>query len=81
MVSLTLAMPKDMKKEMDKYSEINWSAVARNAIKERLDWLAEMDKLTAKSKLAMKDALRLGKKVNKAAAKRYKKMMNNAPSD
>jgi hypothetical protein len=73
MVSLTLAVPEDMKKQMDKYSEINWSAVARNAIMKRLDWLAEMDKLTAKSELTDEDTIRLGRKVNKAVAKRYLK--------
>ncbi|MBU1199594.1 MAG: hypothetical protein KKF46_01595 [Nanoarchaeota archaeon] len=78
MVSLTLAVPDNMKKEMDKYDEINWSAVARNAIKQRLDWLVDMDKLTAKSKLTKKDTIQLGRKVNKAVAKRYVKMMNDA---
>jgi hypothetical protein len=66
-------VPEDMKKQMDKYSEINWSAVARNAIMKRLDWLAEMDKLTAKSELTDEDTIRLGRKVNKAVAKRYLK--------
>jgi len=75
MVSLTLAVPEDMKKEMDKFSDINWSAVARNAIKKKLDWLIEMDKLTASSKLTMKDAIRIGRKVRKAAAKRFMKEM------
>ncbi|HJX05997.1 MAG TPA: hypothetical protein VJ461_04750 [Candidatus Nanoarchaeia archaeon] len=81
MVSLTLAVPEDMKKEMDKYSDINWSAVARNAIKRKLDWMIEMDKLTANSKLTEEDAIRIGRKVKKAAAKRFRKMMNDAASD
>lgn len=36
MVSITLSVPKDMKKEMDGFPEINWSAIAREAINKRL---------------------------------------------
>ena len=36
MVSITLSVPKDMKKEMDGFPEINWSAIARESIKKRL---------------------------------------------
>ena len=34
MVNITLAMPEDLKKEMDKFPEINWSALVREAIKQ-----------------------------------------------
>ena len=71
MVSVTLAVPKEMKNEMDHYAVINWSAVARQAIREKLLLLERMDKLLANSKLTEKDALELGRKVNKAVAKRY----------
>jgi len=36
MVSLTLSIPKEMKMEMEKFQEINWSAVAREAIKRKM---------------------------------------------
>ena len=36
MVSITLSVPKDMKNEMDGFPEINWSAIAREAIDRRL---------------------------------------------
>jgi len=36
MVSITLSVPKDTKKEMDGFPEINWSAIAREAINKRL---------------------------------------------
>ena len=35
MVSITLAVSKELKKEMDEFEIINWSAVAREAIKEK----------------------------------------------
>jgi hypothetical protein len=75
MVSLTLAVTPELKKKMEKYSDINWSAVARSAIEERIKWLSEMDELTKNSKLTIKDTVLLGRKVKKAAAKRYIKEM------
>ena len=36
MVSITLSVPEDLKHEMDSFPEINWSAVAREAIKKRI---------------------------------------------
>ena len=73
MVSITLAVSKELKEEMDKHPEFNWSEVARQAIKEKLAILAKMDKLLSKSRLNEKDTLELGRKVNKAAAKRVLK--------
>ena len=37
-----------MKKEMELYPEINWSAVAREAIRRKLQILQEMNKILAK---------------------------------
>ncbi len=73
MVSITLAVPEELKKEMDKFKHINWSSVAREAIKEKIEFLEEMNKLLSKSKLTKEDAIRLGRKVNKAVAERYRK--------
>ena len=72
MASLTLAVPEELKKEMDKFKEINWSAVAREAIKRKVEVLKEMDKLLAKSAVTMEDTIRLSRKVNKAVAERYR---------
>lgn len=71
MVSMTLAIPMEMKSEMEGHPEINWSEVARRAIHDKLVLLDRMDKLLANSKLTEQDALELGRKVNKALAKRY----------
>ena len=71
MVSITLAVPEEMKNEMDKHPEMNWSEIARQAIRERLVILKRMDKLLSKSKMNEKDALELGRKVSKAVAKRF----------
>ena len=71
MPNITLAVPEELKKKMDEFPEINWSEVARKSIRERVELLEKMNKMLSKSKLTERDALELGRKVNRAAAKRY----------
>ncbi len=75
MVSMTLAVPEELKREMDRHPELNWSEVARQAIREKVIMLHKMDALLSKSKLSEEDTLRLGKKINKKLAKRYKELI------
>ena len=70
---MTLSIPSNLKKEMELYPEINWSAVAREAIKRKIQILQEMNKILSKSKLTEDDALYFGKKITKKAAKKYRK--------
>ena len=70
MVSVTLSVPEELKIEMDEYPEINWSEIARQAIRSKLIILKKMDLILSKSRLTEKDALEIGRKVNKAVAKR-----------
>jgi hypothetical protein len=72
MVSLTLAIPKEIKKEMELYPEINWSAVARAAIQRKLQILKEMNKILSKSELTEEDAILFGKQITKKAAKKFR---------
>ena len=71
MVSLTLAVPKELKQEMDEMKEINWSEVARNAIKNKIALLKSFKEFTKDSTLTEQDALDLGRKVNKSLHKRF----------
>ena len=71
MVSITLAVPKEIKREMDNFPEINWSAVAREAIKHKILLLQKFKEFSAESQLTENEALELGRKVNKSLAKRY----------
>ncbi|MEK6857068.1 MAG: hypothetical protein AABX39_00595 [Nanoarchaeota archaeon] len=71
MVSITLAVPEEMKLDMDKHPEMNWSEIARQSIREKLIILNRMDELLSKSRMTEKNALELGKKVNKSVAKRF----------
>lgn len=70
MVNITLSVPERLKKEMDSFAEINWSAVAREAFREKIVDLEFLKKFKEKSKLSEKDALRLGREINKKLAKR-----------
>jgi hypothetical protein len=72
MVSITLAIPKEMKKEMELYPEINWSAVARAAIFRKIQILKEMNKILSKSELTEEDAILFGKQITKKAAKKFR---------
>jgi len=70
MTNITLAVPEDIKKEMDKFPEINWSEIARASIIKRISFLKEMNKLLKDSEMTEEDAIRLGRKVNKAIARK-----------
>ena len=71
MVNLTLAVPKEMKTEMEEFPEINWSEVARQAIAQKLRDLNFLKKMKSRSTLNEEEAIELGRKVNKALAKKY----------
>lgn len=66
MPTITLSVPEDLKREMEKSKEINWSEVARAAIKSKVAQLRILKTISAKSKLTEKDALELGRKINKS---------------
>jgi plasmid maintenance system antidote protein VapI len=71
MPTITLSVPEDLKHEMDKEKAINWSEVARAAIKIKISRLKILKAISAKSKLTEKDALELGRKINKSLHERY----------
>jgi len=71
MVHITLSISKELKKEMDFYSVIDWSAVAREAINRKIQIIKKMDNILSKSKLTEEDALYFGEKITKKAAKKF----------
>lgn len=71
MVSITLSVPEELKHEMDLFPEINWSAVAREAIKSKIKMLEKFREFTKDSMLTEEDALDFGRKVSEKAAKRH----------
>lgn len=71
MPTITLSVPEDLKHEMDLSKEINWSEVAREAIKTKINQLKVLKSISFKSKLTQKDALELGEKINESIAKKW----------
>lgn len=49
MEKLTLSIPEELKKKLDKYSEVNWTEVLRRGIKEKLEKLKKFEKLEGSS--------------------------------
>ena len=70
MITITLAIPEEMKKKMETFPEINWSEIARQAIIQRLAVLEKMNELLKNSKFTEADALRIGREINKGMTKR-----------
>lgn len=72
MVTLTLAVPKELKDKMEEFPEMNWSEVARQAFMQRINDLEFIKNFKAKSTLTEEDAIKLGRELNKNLAKRRK---------
>ncbi len=71
MTNMTLAVPEDLKRIMDRHKDVKWSEVARHAMWEHAKKLELMDKLVSKSKLTEKEALEIGRKIKKEVARRH----------
>jgi hypothetical protein len=75
MPNITLAVPQELKKKMDKLQEVNWSEVTRLFLKEkvkRVFLLKKLDKMLENSTLTEEDCLKLGEKAKSAMWERYK---------
>lgn len=73
MVNMTLAVPKELKEEMDDFPEINWSEVARIAFKRKIAALKVLREFSSESEMTEQDAVDLGRKVNKALSKKSRR--------
>ena len=73
MANITLSIPKDLKKEMEKFPEINWSQVARDSIKKKIAQLNFLKGFRMESDITADEALKLGQEVNQLLVKRYKR--------
>ncbi|HLD06190.1 MAG TPA: hypothetical protein VJC16_01490 [Candidatus Nanoarchaeia archaeon] len=71
MTNMTLAVPEELHTIIRKHKQIKWSEVAREALWNQARKLELMDKILSKSALTEKDALDIGRKINKAVAKRH----------
>lgn len=72
MTNLTLSIPSELKEEMEKFPEINWSEVARESIRQKIRELNFLKGFTMDSEITSEDALKMGKEVKELLAKHYK---------
>lgn len=71
MANLTLSIPNELKKEMEKFPEINWSEVTRDSIKKKIAQLNFLKGIRMDSEITAEEALSLGKELNQVLIKRY----------
>ncbi len=70
MANITLSIPEELKEEMNKFPEINWSEVARASIKQKLADLKFLRAFTSESEISFEDAEKLGQEVSELLTKR-----------
>ena len=73
MSNMTLAIPTDLKARMDRFPEINWSEVARQAIIGKMSMLERMQDMLSGSSLTREDAVPYGRENKKRAAKKHRR--------
>ena len=56
MENIALTIPEELKKELRKHEEVNWSAVIRKALQEHLRKIRIAEVIASKSKLTKRDA-------------------------
>lgn len=71
MPNVTVSMPEDLREEMRKHAEVNWSAVMRKAVQEHLRKLAIADAIAEKSELTKEDIEELDALVKQGIAEEY----------
>ena len=72
MPTITLSVTEDLKREMEEFKIINWSEVAREAIKEKLSELALFKSIVKKSRLTEKDASSIANKISSSMHEKYR---------
>jgi hypothetical protein len=75
MTEIVVKIPKELEEDFKKIDPLFLELAVQRLIKERLEEFVKVEKILTKSKLTEKDALELGRKVNKSLAKRYEKLL------
>lgn len=78
MPNITLSLPKDLKSNMDKLPEVNWSEITREFLLEkvkRLTLLKKLDKMLENSELTEEDCIRMGREAKKSMHDKFLKQV------
>ena len=70
MPNVTVSVDDSLKEQMDDHPEINWSEVARQAIREKIHDLEVMEQLVEGSDLTEEDVDELAAQIDRAATER-----------
>ncbi len=73
MTNFTFSIPDDLKKEIEKFPEINWSEVARASMRQKIADLNFLKGFRVNSDISPEEAEVLGQEVSKLLARRYKR--------
>jgi len=68
---MTLAIPDDLKKQMDAHPEFNWSEIARQAFRRSISDIEAIRHFKRESTLTEEDAIRLGRELRRNISKHY----------
>ena len=71
MAELRIRIPEDLKRKMEKFG-IDRSPIIRRMIESEIRNLAKIEEIISKSRMTEEGALRLGKKMNKLVAERFR---------
>ena len=69
---VTIPVPESLKKDMEEFKDVNWAEVGRQAFRERVEDIRLLKEIKARSRLKQKDALDIGKVINKSMARRLR---------
>ena len=76
MPNITLSLSEELKKKIEEYPEVNWSALIKKYIEtrvERLSWKEKMLKELENEREFENESLRIGDNIKEGAWKRLKK--------
>lgn len=67
-----ITLPEELKHRIEEFPEVNWSAVLRKAIAEKLEKLTFLKYFSSESEMTEEESVRLGKELNKKLADWYR---------
>ena len=72
---LSVPLPEELKQEMNKYREIKWVEIARQALWNEVQAMEKLDEIMAKSRLTEKDIEKHSQIVKQKVWKKHKKQL------
>ncbi len=71
MTNITVSIPDELRDELKKHKEVNWSAVIRIALIQHLRNARAVEAIAKKSKLTKKDADEISKMIKREVAEEF----------